>query len=297
MKRSAVVTGVSSGIGLATARVLAARGFRVFGSVRKASDAAPLAAELGESFTPLVFDVTDAVAVAAAAEAVGRALGGDGLAGLVNNAGIAVPGPLELLPLEDFRRQLEVNLVGPLAVAKAFLPLLGADPRRAGPPGRIVNVSSVAGRSGAPFLGAYVAAKHGLEGLSESLRRELMIHGIDVVIVAPGAIVTPIWEKGAAEDASGAAGTPYAEPLRRFRAYALETGRAGLPPERVGEVIHEALTAARPKVRYAVIPDRLRTWTLPMLLPRRLVDRFIARGLGLGRAGGAGRADRPRATP
>jgi NAD(P)-dependent dehydrogenase (short-subunit alcohol dehydrogenase family) len=283
MKPAVVVTGVSSGIGRATAQVLGARGFRVFGSVRSAGDAAALTASLGEAFTPLIFDVTDAAAVGAAAQAVGRALGGTRLAGLVNNAGIAVPGPLELLPLEDFRRQLEVNLVGPLAVTQAFLPLLGADRARSGAPGRIVNVSSVAGKLAAPFLGAYAAAKHGLEGMSESLRRELAIHGIDVVIVAPGAVATPIWEKGEREDASRAAGSVYGNALARFRSYALKTGKAGFPPERIGAVVHEALTAARPKVRYAVVPGRLRNWTLPMLLPRRLVDRAIARGLGLSR--------------
>jgi hypothetical protein len=229
--------------------------------------------------------VTDGEAVRRGAGEVARALGGARLAGLVNNAGIAVPGPLELLPAEDFRRQLEVNLVAPLVVTQAFLPLLGADPAGRGAPGRIVMVSSVAGRSAAPFLGPYAASKHGLEGLSESLRRELMAYGIDVVIVGPGTVATPIWDKAEGLDPGLAAGTVYQEPLRRMRAYALKLGRAGWPPERIAEVIHRALTAARPRVRYAPVAGRLQNWTLPGLLPRRFIDRLIAKGLGLAPGG------------
>jgi NAD(P)-dependent dehydrogenase (short-subunit alcohol dehydrogenase family) len=281
MNPAVVVTGVSTGIGLATARLLAGRGFHVFGSVRTAEAAAPLVAELGARFTPLLFDVTDGPAVRRAAGEVAQRLGDGRLAGLVNNAGIAVPGPLELVPAEAFRHQLEVNLVAPLVVTQAFLPLLGADPARRGAPGRIVMVSSVAGRSAAPFLGPYAASKHGLEGLSESLRRELMAYGVDVVIVGPGAVATPIWDKAEEADARIADGTVYQEPLRRMRRYALTTGRAGWPPERIAAVIHTALTAARPCVRYAPVAGRFRNWILPALLPRRFIDRFIARGLGL----------------
>jgi NAD(P)-dependent dehydrogenase (short-subunit alcohol dehydrogenase family) len=134
----------------------------------------------------------------------------------------------------------------------------------------------------APFLGGYAASKHALEGLSESLRRELMPWGIEVVVVAPGAVATPIWDKGVA-GAERYAATDYAEPLRRFGRYALREGKNGLPAEAIGEVIREALTASRPRLRYAPVPDKLRNWTLPRLLPRRLVDGFIARGLGLSR--------------
>ncbi|HWY25598.1 MAG TPA: SDR family NAD(P)-dependent oxidoreductase, partial [Nevskia sp.] len=181
--RSVVVTGVSTGIGRATATLLAAKGFRVFGSVRKAQDAAALAQALGAAFEPLVFDVTDEAAVPAAAQAVRARLEGQTLAGLVNNAGIAVAGPFSHLPVAEFRKQLEVNLVGPMIVTQAFLPLLGTDPSLNGPKGRIVNISSVGGKIGAPFLGPYVTSKHGLEGFSESLRRELMHYGIDVIMV------------------------------------------------------------------------------------------------------------------
>ncbi|MBL6750439.1 MAG: SDR family oxidoreductase [Nevskia sp.] len=286
MQGSVVVTGVSTGIGQATARLLGDRGFRVFGSVRRAADAQGLAQALGERFTPLVFDVTDEDAVRAAAGTVRERLGGTTLAGLVNNAGIAVAGPLSHLPVAELRRQLEVNLVGPVIVTQAFLPLLGTDASLQGPPGRIVNISSVGGRIGAPFLAPYVASKHGLEGLSESLRRELLFYGIDVVLVAPGHVATPIWDKAAEVDTAPYEHLDIAPAMRRFRDFFIAEGRKGLPPERIGETVHEALTAAAPKVRYAVVPGRLANWTIPSLLPRRLVDKLIGSRLGLSRKPG-----------
>ena len=180
--KSVVVTGASTGIGWACLKVLIAGGFRVFGGVRKQADADRLAKEFGANFTPLLFDVTDAAAVAAAAGKVRAALGGETLFGLVNNAGIAVPGPLLELSVEDFRRQIDVNLIGQFIVTQAFGPLLGADRSLKGPPGRIVMISSISGKTAFPFGGAYAASKFGLEGLSEALRRELMIFGVDVIV-------------------------------------------------------------------------------------------------------------------
>jgi NAD(P)-dependent dehydrogenase (short-subunit alcohol dehydrogenase family) len=280
-ERAVVITGVSTGIGAATARLAAQRGWHVFGSVRRPEAAAALQTELGARFTPLVFDVRDAAAIAAAAAQVAAALGGKRLSGLVNNAGVAVPGPLEVLPLAEFRDQIEVNVVGPLAVTQAFLPLLGTDPAGKGKPGRIVNVSSVAGRIGSPFLGAYAAAKHALEGLSESLRRELLLFGIDVVIVAPGAVATPIWDKAEEVPLGDYATGPYGRALTRFRDFALKSGRAGYPPSQVAEAILLGLEHARPPVRIAVVPQPLTNWVLPMLLPRRVIDRIIGKRLGL----------------
>lgn len=198
--RSVVVTGASTGIGRAAAQALLARGFRVFGSVRKPSDGERLSAELGANFLPLLFDVTDEDAVRAAAAAVGAALGEKTLHGLVNNAGIAVPGPLLELSAAELRHQLDVNVVGQMIVTRAFAPLLGADPARVGRRGRIVMMSSVAGRVGVPFNGPYTASKFALEGLSESLRREFMLFGIDVIVISPGVVVTPIWDKAEAVD-------------------------------------------------------------------------------------------------
>ena len=280
--KSVVVTGSSTGIGHATAKELIARGFRVFGSVRKAADAERLRAELGPNFAPLVFDVTDEAAIARAAAEVRSALGGETLAGLVNNAGIAVAGPLLHLPLDDFRRQIEVNLTGQLAVTQAFAPLLGADRALKGAPGRIVMISSVGGRNGSPFVGPYSASKFGLEGMSESLRRELMLYGIDVVIVGPGAIATPIWEKADEVDVSRYANTDYAGPLDAVKKYMLELGRKGLKPEAVGKLVADVLTAAAPRVRYAIVPSWFESLMLS-LLPKRMLDRVMAGRLGLTR--------------
>jgi len=279
--RGVVVTGASTGIGLGTARVLIEHGIRVFGSVRKEADAERLRKELGEAFTPLLFDVTDHPAVRRGADQVRALLGGTTLFGLVNNAGVAIGGPsLELTP-EELREQLEVNVIGPFAVTQAFAPLLGADRTLRGPPGRIVNVSSVGGRMGAPFMGPYVASKHALEGWSECLRRELMLYGIDVVVVAPGTVATPIWDKAEKKDLTRFEKSDFYKPLVTFRAGMIKQGPRGLPPERIGEVIWTALSARRPKVRYAVVPQRLMNWTIPNALPRRVVDRLIAKMVGL----------------
>jgi NAD(P)-dependent dehydrogenase (short-subunit alcohol dehydrogenase family) len=216
--RSVVITGTSTGIGWGTAKVLIANGFRVFGSVRKTSDAERLAAEFGARFVPLIFDVTDEAAVKAAAADVRTALAGEKLAGLVNNAGVAVAGPLLELPIEEFRRQIEINLVGVVITTKAFAPLVGTDPQLQGNPGRIINISSVGGRNAVPFLAPYAASKFALEGLSESLRRELLPFGIDVIIIGPGAVATPIWSKAEQIDVTPYLNTPYATPLERLRA-------------------------------------------------------------------------------
>ena len=279
--RSIVITGVSTGIGQATATLLVQRGFRVFGSVRKAADGERLSKALGSAFTPLLFDVCDEAAVAAGAAQVRAALNGETLAGLVNNAGIAVAGPLSHVPLADYRRQLDVNLVAPLIVTQAFLPLLGTDATLHGEKGRIVNISSVGGKLGVPFLGPYVASKFGLEGLSESLRRELMFYGIKVAIVAPGAVVTPIWDKAEQMDVTPYLGLPIAGALNKFQALFISDGRKGNPPEVVAGVIVDALTQASPKSRYAVVRGRLANWTVPMSLPSGLLDRIIGGQLGL----------------
>jgi len=279
---SVVVTGVSSGIGWGTAKVLVQHDFHVFGSVRRTEDADRLSAEWGEAFTPLLFDITDEQAVQRAAVVVRDRLQGQTLFGLVNNAGIAVPAPLIYQPISDYRQQLEVNLVGPLIVTQAFVDLLGADHRRSGHPGRIVNISSVGGKIAGPFIGAYHVSKFGIEGFSESLRRELMIHGIDVIVVGPGAVATAIWDKAEQVDISAYQNTEYASALEPFRQYMIENGRKGYPPERLGEIVWQALTTPHPPVRYgyAAVPHPLRNWIIPRLLPKRRVDALIAKNLG-----------------
>ena len=279
--RSVVITGVSTGIGHAAAKTLVDRGFRVFGSVRKQEDADRVQAELGDAFTALIFDVTDEAAITAAADCVRGALGGETLAGLVNNAGIAVSGPLLDLSADDYRRQLEVNLVGPFLVTQAFAPLLGAEPGLTGTPGRIVNISSVAGKRAMPFLGPYAASKFGLEGYSEALRRELMLFGIDVVVIGPGPVRTAIWDKAEEIDIEQFADSPYRPIMERFQKVFIKQGREGYPAERLGELIHRALTSDKPKVRYAAVKGRLLEKLMMQVASPRTLDRLIAKMLGL----------------
>lgn len=278
--RCIVVTGASSGIGWGCAKVLIRKGFHVFGSVRKQADAERLKSEFGAHFTPLLFDVTDQAAARAAVDVVSRQLDGWPLFGLVNNAGIAVPGPLLHVDPDEFRKQLEVNVTGQLIVTQAFAPLLMANKQRDARPGRIVMISSVGGRNASPFVGPYNASKFALEGLSESLRRELMLFGIDVIIIAPGAVATPIWDKAEAVDVSRYANTAFAPALNAVRDYMLTSGRKGLKPERIGRAVSNALTARAPKTRYAVTPDPIQN-LIVNTLPKRTVDRIIAGRLGL----------------
>jgi len=278
--RSVVITGASTGIGWATTKLLLDRGFRVFGSVRRQADAERLRSEFGPNFIPLLFDVTDEAAVLAAAREVRAALDGETLAGLVNNAGIAVTGPVLGLAADGFRRQLDVNVIGPVIATQAFAPLLGAETPLKGAKGRIVIVSSLAGKNGNPLTSAYSASKHALEGFSESLRREMMLFGIDVIIVAPGAVKTPIWSKAEEVDLSAYRNSPFFPAMERIRKFMLELGNNGLPPERIAEVIMGALTSASPRARYQIAPDPMRQFIVNVL-PKRMVDRIIAKRLGL----------------
>lgn len=278
--QSVVITGASTGIGWATAKLLLDRGFRVFGSVRKQADADRLRGEFGANFTPLLFDVTDEAAVLAAAREVRAALNGETLTGLVNNAGIAVAGPVLELSADEFRHQMDVNVIGPIIATQAFGPLLGSHPSLKGPKGRIVMISSVAGKSGNPLTAAYSASKHAIEGLSESLRREMMLFGIDVIIVAPGAVKTPIWSKAEEVDISAYKNSPFFPALERIRKFMLKLGETGLPAEKIAEAIADALTSASPRVRYQLTPDPMRH-LVTSVLPKRMVDKIIAKRLGL----------------
>ncbi len=280
--KTVVVTGASTGIGHGCVKVLIGQGFRVFGSVRKQADADRLQAEFGPNFTPLLFDVTDQAAIRRGAEIVEKALGGEMLFGLVNNAGIAVAGPLLHIGIDELRHQLEVNLVSQLGVTQAFAPLLGADTSRKGKPGRIVMMSSIGGKNAFPFMGPYSASKFGLEGLSESLRRELMIFGIDVIMIRPGAVATPIWDKADEVDVNRFANTPYLEPLKKIKEVMISRGHKGYPPERIGRAVLKALTAARPKTGYTENPEKLQGLAV-RILPKRVLDKAVAGQLGLKR--------------
>lgn len=276
-----LITGASKGIGRATALHLDALGFRVLAGVRSEDDAAALRSEGSERLEPVFLDVTDEESVTVAAETTRRSAPG-GLAGLVNNAGMVVAGPLELLPPEAIRRQLDVNAVGPVAVAQAMLPLLraGAGGEARPVPGRIVNVSSANGRVATPWAGAYAASKFALEALSDALRMELRPWGIPVSVVQPGAIDTPIWRRSferAVRNLDGVA--PERKELygRTLEKLERRQGRGpshAIPAERVARVIARALTARRPKTRYLVGRE---AWLAAAVapLPDRLRDRIL----------------------
>ena len=277
--QSIVVTGVSTGIGLDATRILIEKGFRVYGSVRNQADAKRLTKAFGANFIPLFFDITDEGAVYTAAKQVRKDLNGETLFGLINNAGVAVAAPILHLPIEDFRKQMEINVTGQLIVTQAFAPLLGTDHLLKGSPGRIINISSESGRNGSPFLAAYSASKHALEGLSESMRRELMLYGIKVIIVAPGPVVTPIWDKAEQVDPDQYKHTDYYESGIRFQKYTLKNGHNGLPVEIVSNVILRALTIKNPRVRYTVVPNPFMNRIIS-LIPKRHIDNIIAKSLG-----------------
>ena len=269
-----LVTGASTGIGEATALHLRELGFDPVAGVRRDEDADRLG---GQGLRTVRLDVTDEAQIAAAGEAIG-----DGaLAGLVNNAGVAVAAPLEFVPLDQLRRQLEVNLIGQVAITQAFLPAL----RRAG--GRIVNVSSIGGRVALPLLAPYSASKFALEGVSDSLRRELRTQGVDVILIEPGGVKTPIWGKGneLADELTGQMPPEgdrlYGRLIANVRKETLKIEKErGLPPRAVAEVIGKALTADRPRTRYVVGNDARIRAQLARLLPDRVMDRLIGRALG-----------------
>lgn len=278
--RRVLITGVSTGIGYATAQEMLAADYHVLGSVRSEEDAARVKAELGERFTALTFDVTDHAAVRQAAKVVAATLGGQNLTALVNNAGVSTAGPLLHMPLEVFRQTLEVNVSGLLNVTQQFAPLLGARQKAPHPRGRIVNISSVSGRVAYPFMGAYAASKHAVEALSDALRRELLIYGVDVILIEPGTVRTPIVEKFA-EQIDRYLGTDYEPALRKVEQQVQKREQSGLPVEAVTRVIRVAIESRRPRTRYPIPRKWLAGWLLPRWLPDRWFDALIARRLAL----------------
>ena len=279
--KTVVITGASTGIGFAIASHLAAKGWQVFAGIRKASDGAPLQAA-HQAIKPILLDVTNPEQVETAVAEIRQALDGGKLAGLINNAGIAMMGPLAVQPMDQFKAHFDVNVFGLLRASQAFAPLLGMDESLTGEPGRIINITSVGGRLASPFLGAYTATKHAVESMTDSLRRELVVFGIDAIAVGPGAVKTPIWDKAERDNQDQPyADTVWAKPIEAFSETMLEGGRTGLAPEVIAKTVETALTAAKPKARYAPVPDKLTNFTLPMMLPKRMVDRFFWKRFGM----------------
>ena len=279
--RSVVITGASTGIGEACALHLDQLGWRVFAGVRKDADGEALQRKASARLMPVRIDVTDPASIASAREIVAQELGERGLDGLVNNAGIAVAAPLEFLPIDDLRRQLEVNVIGQIAVTQAFL----APIRKAR--GRIVNIGSVSGRLATPFTGPYSASKFAMEALTDALRIELRPWKIDVAIVEPGSVATPIWEKGMADADRMEAQLPaeghtlYDGAIKALRAFAEATANKGIPPAAVAKAVTHALTAKKPKTRYVVGFDASIQAKLGKFAPDRMRDGLIARQLKL----------------
>jgi NAD(P)-dependent dehydrogenase (short-subunit alcohol dehydrogenase family) len=281
MERTVVITGASSGIGQACATRLAGAGFVVYAGVRKPADGERLRQEGGARVVPLLIDVTDGASIRAAAERVRAELGGRGLDGLVNNAGIAVAGPVEYVAADVLRRQFDVNVFGQVAVIQAFLPLI----RQAH--GRVVNMGSVGGHIAMPFGGVLCATKSAFASLNDALRLELHPFGIDVVLIEPASIRTPAVDKTVGDaDAAVAALPPegaarYGAMLREFMRRAYERENSGSPPDVVAAAVEEALTARHPRARYAVGKGARLLTTMPRLLNDALLDRIRYRLFGL----------------
>jgi len=271
-----LITGASSGIGLTSIQYLLEKGYYVFGSVRKKEDADRLSRRFPERFEALIFDVTDELAIQKAVDSVKVVVGNQGLAGLINNAGIAVIAPLKHLDLERLQYQLEVNVTSVLRMTQHFLPLLGGELSSPFPPGRIINISSVSGQVTMPFIGPYAASKYALESISDAMRHELSIYGIQVVVLEPGPIKTPIWDKTTTQLAPYLE-TDYGRIFKKMDRVIEQNKKAAIDASVVAKYIHLSLTKKKPKVRYIVASplNRLRYWFAFNFIPTSVSDYFI----------------------
>ena len=278
---SVVITGASTGIGAACALALDKLNFRVFAGVRKRADGEALQVQASAKLTPIQLDVTNSQEISAALKTVAGEVGDAGLTGLVNNAGIGVVGPLEIVSLDELRRQFEVNVIGLIAVTQALLPLL----RTAR--GRVVNMSSIAGRAAMPYMGPYAASKHALEALSDALRLELQHTGVRVSVIEPGAIATPIWNKtrnevdGSESNWSEQLKALYIDGMNRVKHIAARSEANAAPPSLVADAVIHALTSPNPKTRYLVGRDAKLRALITALLPDSLQDKLLTRVLKL----------------
>jgi NAD(P)-dependent dehydrogenase (short-subunit alcohol dehydrogenase family) len=281
----AVITGASTGIGKAIALRLDREGWRVFAGVRKPEDGEALrTAATSGRLVPVTIDVTDADGIARTRQVVQDAIGpSGGLQALVNNAGIGVGGPVEFVPLDEWRRQLEVNVIGQVAVTQAFLPLL-----RAGN-GRIVNIGSIGGLISVPFVSPYCASKFAMEAITDSLRMELRKWGMWVAIIEPGAIDTPIWEKAGSDYADALASLPpegrelYGRDVEAISKTTQRQAKRAMPPEAVADAAFHALTAKKPKPRYVIGRESKVRLAASWILPTRTMDVVTSRVLKLGK--------------
>ncbi len=278
MKPAIVITGVSSGIGYDALRYLSQHGYFVFGSVRSGDAKAGLESEFPENFKALVFDITDPPAIQRAAQRVAEHLRNHRLTALINNAGIAEGGPLQLLEDDRFQHQIQVKMIGTPKVTNALHPHLGAepdpDPQRQGAPGKIINITSISGVLNTPINGAYCVAKHATESLGEVYRRELMCYGIDVVSIQPGPIQSKLWDKNVGS-MDRFKNTIYSTMIRNTDNIMRDAQRAALPAEVISGLIDRIIRSPRPKVSYMVSKHNWRTGRLVHLVPARLTDRLL----------------------
>ena len=276
-KKSILITGVSSGIGHGTLSYFVKKGFHVYGSVRNSKDANKLKKIFRENFTPLIFDVTKEAQVKKAASIVKKDLKNSNLLALVNNAGVAISGPILLQKVKDFEKQININLNGAFRVLKFFAPLCGAEKNNNLKKGVIFNISSISGKIGMPWVGAYTASKFGLEGLSHSLRRELIKYGVDVVIIGPGPIKSEIFDKIDKKFLETLKKSDYAKVAKNIPKRMKNAKKIAFPAEEVGKLIFNALHDPNRKTRYTITPNKLMYWTLPMLITDRMLDKMVTK--------------------
>jgi len=271
--KSAVITGASTGIGLATSTLMIEKGYLVFGSVRSESDANKLQRALGKNFVPLIFDVRDDSGIRQAVGIVRDVLKGNTLSVLINNAGVAVSGPMQFVPMDQMKEQLDINVLGLLSVTQQFLPLLGGVEEKVPNPGRIINISSVSGRLVTPFMGPYCASKFAVEAMSDALRRELSLYGIKVIVVQPGPIKTEIWRK-AKEDNTSYPNTIFDPYLKNKEQIIDKRSSGALPVEQVAELLLKATEHPSPNSRYLITA---RSWIIKLVakLPDRVADSLL----------------------
>lgn len=275
--KSVVITGTSTGIGYATSKLFIENGYQVFGTVRNQNDAKRVSSELGKLFIPLILDVTDETSVRESVKIVENHIGDQKLSGLINNAGIGVIGTIQSLSAEQFKYQFDVNLLGVFHFCQSYLDLLGADKNRKGNPGKIINISSISGEIGMPFMSAYNMSKFGLEGFSEGMRRELLMYGIDVVVIAPGPVKTPIWKKINQEnEIKRYDNSDFRESVSRAMKMTEKMEQAGVEASVIAERALSIVEKTKNKTRYRIDPTRMQNILL-QLFPKRIADKMIAK--------------------
>jgi len=280
--RTVLITGVSTGIGKSIAEILINNKFLVIGSVRKEEDANYLKEKYPDKFDYVIFDVTNKEAIENSRKKVESIISKNNsyLTCVINNAGIALGGPLRYLDVDIYKKQFEVNYFGLINVTKTFLDLL-IDSNKYPLKNKIINIGSISGKRSYPFVGPYTSSKFALEGLTDSLRRELLIHDIDVVLVEPGPIKTEIWNKAPDIENNPFVNTEYGNSLRKFNNMYIKMGKYGLHPDLVGNLVLKILLTNKPKTRYVITPEKLKNYIIPGFLPDRWVDRLVGKMLGL----------------